>query len=771
MTCVILIALFLQYELSYDRYHEKSERIFRVVKGTYKGGVPIDAYTPYTLAATLDDEFPEVVQVTRIYKRRIQKVSYGDKKFDEEHFAWADANVFDIFTFPLAQGNSDNALKDPYSVVMTEETAERYFGVENPVGKIVSRGGREYRVTGILQNIPANSHFKIDFLASLTEPELDFGNQYFIPGIYTYVLLHEPSLPVHLEEKLALLAEKYKDEDNPFTKDTYTVFQYFLQPLTRIHFHSHLKLELARNGNINFVYLFIIIALLILFVACINFMNLATARSAHRAREIGMRKVVGAQRIQLIRQFLGEALFQSFISLLLAVVLVELFLPVFNALAERELELDYGQDLVVLLGLAGIALLVGIVSGSYPAFFLSAFRPVDVLKGNEKSKTGRGLFRRGLVVFQFAVSITLMLVTGVIFDQLSYMHNKKMGFDKEGIVVFPNARPERWTYQYLKNKLVQHPEILSVTVSTVVPGRPAWSQFSRFRAEERERDRFVDCLPITADFDFLRTLGMELANGRSFREDLSTDIEAFIINEEAARQFEWDNPIGRRLESNPVQMMGSDKPPRQLKGEIIGVVKDFHLESLHHKIKPVVIRAGTGNLIVVRFRVEQIAEVMSFLEQNIRDFAPSSQFKFFFLDDELDRQYRAENKLFHIFGSFALVGILVTYLGIFGLAAFTAERRTKEIGIRKVLGASVVNIVSLLSREFGNLVIIANIIAWPIAYFAMADWLHNFAYRIDLAPGVFALGGVMALMLALVTVSMQAIKAAIANPVETLRSE
>jgi|APSaa5957512622_1039677.scaffolds.fasta_scaffold11706_2 putative ABC transport system permease protein len=452
-------------------------------------------------------------------------------------------------------------------------------------------------------------------------------------------------------------------------------------------------------------------------------------------------------------------------------VLVELFLPTFNSLAERELELNFGQDQMVLLGLASIALIVGIVSGSYPAFYLSAFRPVDVLKGKMTVRNRGRFFNRGLVVFQFVVSITLMLATGIIYSQLSFMRNDETGFDKDGVVVFQDAKPERWTYRYLKNKLLQHPDIVNVTVSTSVPGRLTLDPFRHFRVEGGKRSDFVDCWSIAADDDFVKTLGMELIDGRYFREDSSIDAGTFIINEEAARQFGWENPIGRRLESNPVQMMGSNKSPRQLKGEIIGVIEDFHLESLHHPIEPVIIRAGTGNLISVKIKNEKIAEVMPFLEEKIRDFSPSFQVQLFFLNDELDRQYREENRLFLIFGSFTLMGIFVSYLGIFGLATFTAERRTKEIGLRKVLGASVASIISLLSKEFSKLVITANLLAWPIAYFAMARWLQNFTYRINLGPGVFLLGGLIALVIALLTVSVQAIKAALSNPVDALRYE
>jgi putative ABC transport system permease protein len=774
MACFILVFLYVQDELSYDRYHENSRQIYRITaEANITGQNMQTATTPAPLAPTLTDEFPEVLGAVRFlcsHSGRDSLIAYGEKKFYESRFLYADQNVFDIFSFKLIKGDPETALKNPHSIILTEEMAKKYFGNEDPLGKVMTVNNRsDFQITGVLRRIPHNSHFRFDFLASfatLTEADKSISQNWGDLSYHTYLLLAEGSSPVELESKLPLIVKKYVSKFFESylgnVENMTSMFKFHVQPLTGIHLHSQLLGEIEANSDINYVYIFSAVAFFILIIACINFMNLATARSSCRAKEVGMRKVVGAQRSQLIGQFLGESFLLSFISLLLAIGLVEILLPAFNAISEKEISLNYSQSWIVLIGLVGMAFVVGFLSGSYPAFLLSSFRPIEVLRGKVKSSLAVPFLRKILVIFQFSVSVILITGTVVIRDQLIYIRNKNLGFDKEQLVAIPLRSNEIIrNYQSIKNELLQYPDIVKVSASSTLPGRGLGT--SVFRPEGASDDNCLLMYNISVDYDFIKTLGIELLAGRSFSKDFSSDDrEAFIINEAAVKKLGWKSPIGKQVEYISVR-----------KGTVIGVVKDFHYLSLHQKIEPFLLYVDPEDFryFAVKIRPQNISRTLAFLEDKWRKFDPAHPFEYSFLDDDFDKLYKADKKLGQIFVSFTALAIFIACLGLFGLTSFTAEQRTKEIGIRKVLGASVPDIIVLLSREFTKWVLAANLIAWPVAYYAMNRWLQNFAYRISISLWMFFLAASLTFVISLFTVSFQAVRAAVSNPVKALRYE
>ena len=772
MACCILIMLYVQDELSYDRYHEKADRIYRVVEeGQVAGKTSNAVVTPAPMGPALVNDYPEVINVVRFFSMMDEKllITHEDRRFQEERFLYADGSAFEVFTFPLLKGNPRTALKAPYTVVLTEEMAAKYFGGEDPLDQTLTIDGKDYKVTGVLENIPSNSHFHFDFLASFTtlKEEDTQGHQlgsWMNHSFYTYLLLAERASPTELEQQLPAFMNRHMGEQ---LRRAGVSFTPHLQPLTRIHLHSHLEYELEPNSDIRYTYIFSAIAFFILLIACINFVNLSTARSAHRAKEAGMRKVIGAHRLQLIKQFLGESALLSFISLLLAMAFVELVLPAFNSLSGKELTLAYDDQMVVLAGLVGIALLVGVISGTYPAFFLSAFQPAAVLKGTLSIGMRGARFRKLLVIAQFAISILLIVATGVVQNQLDYIRTRRLGFDKEQVVVVSLLEEAKQKYEVIKSELSQIPGVLRATAAQSVPGgfTPQWL----IRAAESDAEN-IPMYMLFVDHDFIETLGIELAEGRNFSREYATDAtRAFILNQAAVKKLGWNSTAGKELE----WLWLGDQTHVLKKGPVVGVVKDFHFRSLHHEIEPVVIHIAPGyfSCIAVRIRPGDVAGTLNDIEAKWRKLFPDHPLEYSFLDEDIAALYPSENKLGRIVGYFSLLAIFIACLGLLGLASFATEQRTKEIGIRKVLGASVSSIVLLLSKEFTGLVILANLIAWPVAYFAMKDWLEDFAYRIDVGIGTFVLGGVLALVIALLTVSSQAIKAALANPVDALRYE
>ncbi|MFQ5569488.1 MAG: ABC transporter permease [Rhodothermales bacterium] len=771
IACCVLIALYIQDERGYDRFHENADAIYRVVRERLvsENEWGRKAATPWKLGPLLQADFPQIQKTVRIASQE-RMVRYEAAQHTEERFFLADSVFFDVFTFPLVQGDPGTVLREPFSVVLTETTARKYFGEENPVGKVLTIDNEyDFTVTGVARDVPPRSHFHFDFLASLHSAETMYaGNSELFESwgaiwLYTYLLLDKSTDP-------AALYAQFDDFIRRHAADVYQPGQLRLplQPLTDIHLHSNYDGEIEANGDATTLSLFALIAVFILCIACINFMNLATARSAWRAREISVRKVVGAHRLNLVGQFLGESILLSLLALVLAVMLVEMLLPLFNDVTGKALSIDYAGNLLFLGVLVGAALLVGLAAGSYPAFYLSAFRPVAVLKGNAAAGGQRGAarLRRGLVVFQFAITIVLLIATAVVYRQLQYVQHKKLGFDKEHLImVYLNHDRAQSDYALFKEAFAQHPGVTRIAAASNAPpdGLNTWGI-----AWEGKPDNLQTSIRVMAvDYDFVETLGLELAEGRSFSETFPTDAqEAFLVNEAAVRQFGFEESIGQPLDFS----VGSYFHKA---GTIIGVVKDFHLASLHEEIHPVMLNIHPRwyDQLLVRIRPGAAREVLAFLEQQWTARAPEWPFEYAFLDTRLDALYRAEQRLRTAFGYFAGLAVLIACLGLFGLAAYSAEQRTKEIGIRKVFGAPVPGIVALLSIDFLKLVAVAFIVAVPVTYFAMQRWLESFAYRITIGPWVFVAAGLLALGIALLTVSYQSIKAALADPIQSLRYE
>ncbi|MCG3120619.1 MAG: hypothetical protein ALAOOOJD_03400 [bacterium] len=776
MASCILILLYVRDELSYDRHHEHAEQIYRVTREWFNSDGSTSLHLGHVappIGPLLKNDFPDILQMARINSGGNPLLRYQDQVFQEERFYFADPNIFEIFTLPLLHGDPKQALADPNSVVLTPAMAKKYFGSAEPLGKVINFNQQvDLKVTGVMQEIPANSHFHFDFLGSLKLPEQIFGEREFknwsSNNYATYLLFSKNySTANFLQAIPAFIGRHHPDGEKAIPQTTL-----HLQRLTDIHLHSQLDSEIEANGNMMYVYIFAAIAVFLLLIACINFMNLATARSANRAREVGLRKVVGAERQQLIKQFLGETVVLAFIALLLAVVFVELALPQFNAFAGKELALRSQSALFIFGSLLGVALFVGIVAGSYPAFFLSHFQPVAVLKGQKIGST-KSRFRSMLVVFQFAISIILIVGMGVVYNQLEYCRTKNLGLNKEHIVVLPVSAGEEIARRYpdMCNQLLQHPHIAGVAASKRVPsGRLLDSSGGRLLDGEKSTPLEFRIANVRVDHNFIPTYGMQMAAGRNFSTAFPTDsTEAFILNETAVKKIGWAAPE-----------TAVDKPFEygNRQGRIIGVVKDFNYESLHQPITPIVmlIAPSSFNTVSVKIRANRpadLAATLDFLKQKWQEYRPDFPFQYSFLDERYERLYQSEHRLGQIFGTFSLLAVFIACLGLFGLASYTAEQRTKEIGIRKVLGASVGNIVLLLSKEFTRLVTVATFVSWPLAYYAMNRWLQEFAYRINLhqQSGTFLLAAALALAIALLTVSFQSIKAALGNPIKALRYE
>lgn len=770
--CCWLLLLFVQDELRFDRFHKKADQIYRAtIHGRMAGNEVTAATSPVPMAATLLAEFPEIMTATRIKPAfGAVLVSYDDRKFNEQQVYYADSTFFDVFTFPLIAGDATTALREPFSVVITEDMARKYFGQENPLEKTLTFNNRQiYKITGVAQNVPQQSHFHFDFLASFNSWDISRSTAWTSNHLYTYFVLQENYPPERLAEKLPALVRKYAGPQMEAGLGvTYTqfiasggVYEYALQPLNEIHLHSHLTSELEPNGDMNYIAIFSLIAFFILLLACINFMNLATARSANRAKEIGLRKVVGSSRLQLVRQFLLESFIVTSIALLAAIGLVELFLPVFNNLTGKLFSSAFVGGWTIAPILFVVTIFVGLLAGSYPAFFLAAFRPIAVLK-NRQNPGGKShaFLRKILVVSQFAISIVLMIGTFVVFSQLQYIRTKQLGFDKEHVLLIHNAETLGQQIQAYENELKQHPTIRSVAASSHLPGREVKQNVYQIEGDVNKEGYILANLDV--GFDFIETLGIELVTGRSFSRDFSTDSTAFIINEAAAQKLGWQDPLGKILINAGA-----------FKGPVIGIVKNFHFASLHEEIQPVVLNLSHEDLrfVTVRIAPDQTEAAINFLREKWQQSASEQPFEYSFLDEDFGKLYRTDQRTSKISATFSAISIFIACLGLFGLAAFSSEQRTKEIGVRKVLGAPIVGIIVLLSKEFTQLVVIAFLIAVAPAYFFMNKWLENFAYRIDIGWWIFAFAGGLALLTTLLTVSTQAVRAALVNPVEALRYE
>jgi len=771
LTCCILILLFVFDELSYDKFHANHDRIYRVTRKWLNEDGVVNLHLGHVappIGPLLENDFSEIIHAVRMIKVGGLLVSRESHFFEEDKFFFAEADVFRVFSFDMISGDPETALQDPFTVVLTLDTAEKYFGDEDPVGRSIaihtSSQKADMKVTGVIEPLPHNSHFHADFLASFKTFAAVVGEQalqnWGSNNYATYLLLPENYGIDRLKNRLDPFIDKHM---SPGMSDQ-TKLE--LQKLTDIHLYSHLDSEIEPNSDITYVYVFSIIAFFVLLIACVNFMNLSTARSAGRAKEVGLRKVVGAQRSQLIRQFLSESIITAVFSLLISLALVILVLPKFNQFIGRSLSINITENIILYLSLFVFAIFVGVISGIYPAVFLSSFKPIRVLKGKLDTKKKGFSFRTVLVVFQFVTSIVLIICVGVVTRQLDFMRTKSLGFEEEHVVVLPSSPAMVRNLDTFKSRLLENPDILSISAAKRVPsGRLLDSSGASVLSGETSRPITFRIAQLRVDFDYIPTFKMELAAGRNFSREMGTDFtQAFILNETAVKRIGWESPE---------EAIGQGFGYGRRKGQIIGVVKDFHFESLHQEISPIVMFLSSTDLnqISVRISPKDIPQTMAFLKKTWAELRPDYPFSYYFIDENFDQLYRSEENLQKIFTYFAFLSIFIGCLGLFGLASYSAERRIKEIGIRKVLGASTPGIAALLSREFTKWVLLANVIAWPVAYWAMSSWLQNFAYRAGISFGLFLLAGGVAFMIALFTVSYQAVKASLADPVEALKYE
>ncbi|MDX2246493.1 MAG: ABC transporter permease [Bacteroidia bacterium] len=787
ITCCLLIVLFVVDEISFDKFHEKSDRIYRIgahlTIGEMDGRV---AVVSAPMAQAMITDFPEVENATRFRMRGSYLIKHkesGSENVKENGFVFSDPQIFDIFTVKFLEGDKNTALKEPNTLVLTKSKADKFFPNGGALNQILTLDNRwDYKIVGVIEDWPANSHFRQDYLLAMEG--LDESKQpiWVSHNFNTYILLKEGADPAGLEAKFPGMVEKYvgpqiKSFMNVDMKDfekSGNRISFFLQPLTDIHLKSDLDVDFSPNSDIVYVWIFSAIAIIILLIASINFMNLSTARSANRAKEVGVRKVLGSVRGNLISQFLVESILITFIAFVVAVILAEAFLPAFNQISGKSLVLPLNSPWMILSLLLGI-LLVGGLSGMYPAFFLSSFEPIFVLKGKLSAGSGSTLLRSTLVVVQFIASIVLIISTVLIYQQMNFVQNKKLGFDKEQVLVIDDTYSLGDKITTFKEELIKRPDVKTATISSFLPVENTDRNNTVFWPEGKQtEDNQVLMQRWNVDFDYIPTLAMKMADGRAFSREFSTDSMAMIINETAVKNFGFENPIGQRI-STFDDFDDLLQQPVAATYTVVGVVEDFHFESLRQNVSALCLTIGKSpGFISVRVNTENLAETIAGIEKTWKEFGPGQPFNYAFLDDRFNEMYKAEQRMSSIMTAFTLLAILVACLGLFALAAFMAEQRTREIGIRKVLGAEIRHIVLLLSRDFLKLIAISFVISLPIAIYGMHLWLRDYANHIDLktvAPWAAMIAAGITLLITFISVSSQSLKAALANPVDSLRNE
>ncbi|MGN6619297.1 MAG: ABC transporter permease [Ilyomonas sp.] len=772
LTCFVFIAIFVNDELSYDRYAADANDIYRVnLSVTGNGDAAVYANVDYAVGEGMKNAFPEIKDFTRLAPAT-DFVKYDDKQFKEDKLAFASPNFLQMFSIPLIQGSDKDALLQPNSIVISKAFAKKYFGDENPVGKSLVVGLRDalYKVTGVFDKVPDNSHFHIDAFLSMTTWRTTNATWSNL-GEYTYLLLNKNVDPEKLQAKFPQLVEQHVVPEIQHdmgvslaeARKSINSFVFTLQPLTDIHLYSHTKSEIEPNGDIQYVYIFSVLAIFILLLACVNFTNLSIARSVKRAKEVGVRKVMGSAKLQLIKQFLSESVIMSFCAMLIAVVLIFVLLPYFNQLSGKQINIDYLLNYKFILILLTLIFFVGIVAGIYPSFFLSSFNPIKVLKGTSVTGRNKSSLRSGLIIFQFLVSTALIISTIIVYQQLHYMQNKKLGYNKEQVLFLPDARLMGKNQDAFKQSVLQDSRVVAASISRSIPGDVFMDGTEVYPVNENGNGANIHMNIYHVDDDYIKTLDIEIKQGRYFSNDFRSDSAGVVINEAAVRELGWNNtnPIGKTI-------IGSG----QKSFKVIGVMNDFHYTSAKQRIAPLMMLLG-GNYggIIIKIKTDDVTGFLNDLKTKWDSFDPQGPLNYNFLDEKFAALYAGELRTQNIFFAFSVLAIIIASLGLFGLSAFTIEQRTKEIGIRKVLGASVQNVLLLVSKEFLSLVLVAFIIAVPVTFFAMGKWLQDYAYRINIAWWFFALAGIIAFLIALITVSFQAIKAAIANPVKSLRTE
>lgn len=775
MACCIVMVLYIHSELSFDTFHEHADRIYALgVQSEREGYEFRGTASNATAAEVLQNEYHEVAEAVRYGYKPEKSFTYEGKRFDMDSVLYADENVFEVFTWPMIKGDPRSALSAPHTIVITEKIAGQCFGEMDPIGKILKFSEEEsFVVTGVVKDVPDNSWIGFDALCSFktlyTQESLKpLLTDWLSHNYYTYLLLNEGVQPGDLEKKFPALLERFAGNE---MRERGATESLFLHPLRQLYLNP----PWTTRGPIFYVYIFSFVAGLVLLIACFNFMNLSTARSATRAHEVGVRKVLGASKKSLIGQFFGESMFFSFVSLLLAVALVQLILPSITSLTGRTLSLNMLEIPWMIPGFILLTLFVGFAAGGYPALLLSRFIPVKVLRGKLSSDKSNIKLRRGLVVLQFVISITLVICTFIIVRQLFFLQNMDAGFDRENVVVIPASDDViRKSREVIKEEFKKNPNIISVAASSTIPGGGYPNNMKIPEGFAESEAVLMD--EINADHDFLPTIGIELVAGRNFSKDFGADeLYSVLINETAAKQFGWDNPVGKTIKSYDPRKTGGQYKEMT----VIGVVKDFHLRNLIQEMEPIYIGCDPDyprpynfmDVISVRFKPDDLAGTLDFLTKQWGKIFPNIPFEFYFLDEIFGSQFQQIERSRKIFSYFSFLAIFVACLGLYGMASFSAVQRTKEIGIRKVLGSTTTGIITLLGKELIVLILIANLAAWPLSFFAMSNWIRNFPYRVNIGIELFFASSLIVLLIGLLTVSYQAVKAALANPVDSLRYE
>lgn len=784
ITTCLLILLYVNNEMSYDKFHKDYKRMYRVTTKARMSETEI-MYAGVTSAPLADrfiNEIEEIEAITRLHQLN-QTIKFNEHVYKEDNMLFADSTFFDVFAFKVQQGDPKSMLREPYSIVLTEETAIKYFGEHKVQGgtaleERLTINNDLYQVTGILENVPSNSHFSFDMLVSMSTNSDALNPIWLNMNYFTYLKLHEGVDPVDLEDKFTdivvanvipqvvaymnIPAENFEERSS-----VNEGFKFNLQEISSIHLNSDLRGELGANSDILYVYIFSSIALFIIIIACINFMNLATARASKRAIEVGIRKTLGSLKYQLIRQFLTESLLFSLIAMIIALGLTEALKYPFSTITGVVLTLNIFEQPWIIAVVIGLTLIIGVLAGSYPAFYLTRFKPVDVLKGSSRAGKKSSIFRSSLVILQFAISFGLIVCTTLVIKQMGFINNKNLGFDKENVIVIENGKQLDNKIHALKNELLSHPDVIDASFSQAIPSSLFYSSMC---TPEGEDGLDVQIFLNSIEYDFINTFKMEVLNGRNFSRDFPSDSTAVLINERAANKFGWtdeeNNPIGKYI-----SMINPDMGTRT-KYYVVGVVKDFNFASLKNPISAnVMFLSQAEDYISIRVKPGNLGKLTQDFESIWKSIAPAVPFQYSFLQQNFEDLYQSEWKMSQIFSVFTSIAIFIACLGLLGLAAFTAEQRTKEIGIRKTMGASVTSVVTMLNVEFIKLVGIAIIIASPISWYLMNSWLGSFVYKTEIGILPFLLAATLAIFIALITVGFQSIKAAIANPVNSLKSE
>jgi putative ABC transport system permease protein len=773
----LLIVFYVIDELSYDRYNVKADRIYRVNNDIKFGGTESSyAVSPAPMAAAMESEFPEVEHAVRLRQNGSFRVKKGDQNIQEHNVIYADPAIFSVFTFPLVDGDPVNVLKEPHAIVISESTANKYFGSTNVVGKaMVMDDTVNYKITGVMKDLPKQSHIKADFFISMITLAESKEPSWLNNNFQTYVLLKPGADIKTLNSKFPQLVKEHMDPQlqavvhmsyDDFAK-TGNYFHMSTIALKDIHLLSNRQAELGQNGNIQFIYIFSAIALFILLIACVNFMNLSTARSANRAREVGVRKVLGSARKHLIAQFLAESIIVTMVATALALIIAFALLPVFNQMSGKELSFTVHSLTWLIPTIFIIIVVIGCLAGSYPAFFLSGFQPIEVLKGKLAAGFKGGALRSFLVVFQFSISIFLIIGTLVIYNQLKFIQNKDLGYSRSHVLVVKNLYALGKQAKTFKDEIKRLPGVANATMTGYTPTMDYRNSNSIFQTPTLDTKNALNTQMWYVDEDYINTLGIKMVAGRSFSKQMLTDSSAIILNETAAKRLGYKDVLNKSL------YIPQDQQAKIIKQyHVVGVMKDFNFNSLRENVSQLTLVLGEERgALNIRVKTSNMPAFISQIEDKWKEMSPNQQFDYSFMDQDFDATYRTEQRMGKIFVSFTSLAIIIACLGLFGLAAYAAEQRNKEIGIRKVLGAGVSSIVAMLSIDFIKLVIISIAIAAPLAWFIMQKWLQGFAYRQNIQWWIVALAGIGAIVIAFVTISFQSIKAALINPVKSLKSE